>query len=69
MRIHLDYGRTGLDVELPDDRIVGPLAIRPAAPLADRYARWYETHRDDVSPNMESGPVEDHPPRRWLATH
>lgn len=35
MRIHLDYGKTGLDVELPDDRIVGPLAIRPAVPLAD----------------------------------
>jgi nickel-dependent lactate racemase len=35
MRITLDYGRTGLDVTLPDDRIVGPLAIRPAAPLAD----------------------------------
>src|SRR5438445_2690387 len=35
MRIRLDYGRTGLDVDLPDDRVVGPLAIRPAAPLAD----------------------------------
>src|SRR5436190_753890 len=35
MRIHLDYGKTGLDVDLPDDRIVGPLAIRPAPPLAD----------------------------------
>jgi lactate racemase len=35
MRIHLDYGRTGLDVDLPDDRLVGPLAIRPAPPLAD----------------------------------
>jgi nickel-dependent lactate racemase len=35
MRITLDYGRTGLPVELPDDRVVGPLAIRPAAPLAD----------------------------------
>ena len=33
MRIRLDYGRTGLDVDLPDDRVVGPLAIRPAAPL------------------------------------
>ena len=33
MRITLDYGRTGLDVDLPDDRVVGPLAIRPAAPL------------------------------------
>src|SRR5260370_41656523 len=35
MRIQLDYGRTGLDVELRDDRVVGPLALRPAAPLAD----------------------------------
>ena len=35
MRITLDYGRTGLPVELPDDRLVGPLAIRPAEPLAD----------------------------------
>jgi lactate racemase len=33
MRVTLDYGRTGLEVELPDDRVVGPLAIRPAAPL------------------------------------
>src|SRR5690349_410049 len=38
MRVTLDYGRTGLDVELPDDRVVGPLAIRPAAPLADPEA-------------------------------
>src|SRR5436190_5030866 len=35
MRIHLDYGRTGLEVDLPEDRVVGPLAIRPAAPLPD----------------------------------
>ncbi len=35
MRVTLDYGRTGLPVELPDERVVGPLAIRPAAPLAD----------------------------------
>ncbi len=35
MRITLDYGRTGLPVDLPDDRVVGPLAIRPAAPLPD----------------------------------
>src|SRR5947209_8463677 len=35
MRITLDYGKTGLDVELPDDRVVGPLAIRPAAPLPE----------------------------------
>ncbi len=35
MRITLDYGRTGLPVNLPDDRVVGPLAIRPAVPLSD----------------------------------
>jgi nickel-dependent lactate racemase len=38
MRIHLDYGRSGLEVDLPDDRVVGPLAIRPAAPLPDPEA-------------------------------
>ncbi len=35
MRITLDYGRTGLPVELPEDRVVGPLAIRDVPPLAD----------------------------------
>src|SRR5919199_2443468 len=35
MRIELAYGRTGLEVDLPDPRVVGPLEIRPAAPLAD----------------------------------
>ena len=34
MRVTLDYGKTGLSVELPDDGVVGPLAIRPATPLA-----------------------------------
>ena len=38
MRIHLDYGRTGLDVDLPGERIVGPLTIRPAPPLPDPVA-------------------------------
>jgi nickel-dependent lactate racemase len=38
MRITLDYGRTGLEVDLPADRVVGPLAIRPAPPLADPEA-------------------------------
>ncbi|MCH7687467.1 MAG: hypothetical protein IH899_12425, partial [Planctomycetes bacterium] len=35
MRITLDYGKTGLEVELPDENVVGPLQIRPAEPLAD----------------------------------
>lgn len=38
MQVTLDYGRTGLTVDLPDDRVVGPLAIRPATPLADPSA-------------------------------
>ena len=35
MRVTLDYGRTGLDVELPDDRTLPPLEIKPAPPLPD----------------------------------
>jgi nickel-dependent lactate racemase len=38
VRIILDYGKTGLEVTLPDDRLVGPLAIRPAPPLPDASA-------------------------------
>ena len=35
MRITLDYGKTGLEVELPDENVVGPLQILPTEPLAD----------------------------------
>jgi lactate racemase len=35
MRIHLDYGRTGLDVELPDQNVVGCLKYQTSPPLAD----------------------------------
>jgi nickel-dependent lactate racemase len=35
MKVTLDYGRTGLTVELPADRIVGPLAIRDVPALED----------------------------------
>lgn len=38
MRVKLEYGKTGLEVELPDDRVVGSLAIKPAPPLADPTA-------------------------------
>src|SRR5229473_4607151 len=34
MRVKLDYGRTGLEVELPEKNLVGPLHIRDAEPLA-----------------------------------
>jgi nickel-dependent lactate racemase len=37
-RFTLDYGRNGLEVELPADRVVGPLEIRNVPPLADPEA-------------------------------
>jgi nickel-dependent lactate racemase len=33
MKIKLDYGKTGLEVNLPTERVVGPLAIKDVAPL------------------------------------
>jgi nickel-dependent lactate racemase len=38
MRVRFDYGRTGLEAELPTERVVGPLAIRPAPPLVNPEA-------------------------------
>ena len=38
MQVHLEYGRTGLEVELPDRNVVGCLQYRPAEPLADAEA-------------------------------
>ena len=35
MRVQLDYGKTGLDVELPDDRVAGLLQTQDAERLAD----------------------------------
>jgi lactate racemase len=35
VRVHLEYGRTGVDVELPDRNVVGCLQYRSAEPLAD----------------------------------
>lgn len=35
MRVRLEYGRTGLWVELPDEKVVRKLAYKEAVPLAD----------------------------------
>jgi lactate racemase len=48
MRITLDYGRTGLEVDLPDDRLVGPLTIRPADPLPDPAAAIADAIKNPV---------------------
>lgn len=38
MRVRLEYAREGLEVELPDDRVVRELAYKDAAPLANPHA-------------------------------
>src|SRR5262245_54923485 len=38
MKVTLDYGRTGLAVEIPSDRVVGPLAIKNVPALDDPEA-------------------------------
>jgi len=40
MRVRLEYGRTGLDVDLPDDRPVRKLAYKDATPLPDPTAAF-----------------------------
>jgi nickel-dependent lactate racemase len=42
MRFHLDYGRTGLEVELPEKHVVRCLRYQPAEPLADPEAAVLE---------------------------
>ena len=36
MRIKMDYGKTGLMVDLPNDKVIGPLEIKNAIPLANQ---------------------------------
>lgn len=36
MRIKMDYGKTGLIVDLPSDKVIGPLEIKNAIPLANQ---------------------------------
>lgn len=38
IEVSLDYGKTGLSVRLPADRVVGPLEIRKVEPLKDAEA-------------------------------
>jgi nickel-dependent lactate racemase len=42
MRFHLDYGRAGLEVELPEKHVVKCLRYQPAEPLADAEAALAE---------------------------
>ena len=38
MRVRLDYGKTGLEADLPDENLRGVLRVSPAPPLADTDA-------------------------------
>ena len=42
MRITLEYGKDGLDIELPDDRVIGPLTIKHVTPIAKPEGRLRE---------------------------
>jgi lactate racemase len=35
MRVRLDYGKTGIEAELPDDNLIGVLGLTPAPPVHD----------------------------------
>jgi lactate racemase len=48
MRITMEYGKTGLEVELPKDRIVGPLAIKQVLPLENPEGVLEEALRNPI---------------------
>ena len=51
MKITLDYGKTGLPVTLPEDRLLAPpLAIRPANPLPNSEAARREVVPSPILP-------------------
>ncbi len=55
MRVRLEYARTGLEVELPDERVVRKLAYKDAVPLADPIAELDSvlTHPNGTPPLAE----------------
>ncbi|HLK59637.1 MAG TPA: lactate racemase domain-containing protein, partial [Chthonomonadaceae bacterium] len=50
MRLRLDYGRTGLEVELPDKNLIGVLGLTPAPPLPDPTAATEEALAAPIGP-------------------
>jgi lactate racemase len=48
VRVTLDYGRTGLECELPEDRVVGPLAIRATEPLPNPAEALVEALKNPI---------------------
>ncbi|MEN6494197.1 MAG: nickel-dependent lactate racemase [Thermoguttaceae bacterium] len=53
MRVHLEYGRTGLEVDLPDQNVVKCLGYKPGTPLADpQQAVWEQLARPSGTPPL-----------------
>lgn len=53
MHITLDYGKTGLDVEILDEHLVGPLAMKPISPLPDPAASLADALQQPIgSPSL-----------------
>ena len=43
MRVELEYGKTGLEVELPDEHVVRSLAYKDAIPLTDPHTSFLQS--------------------------
>ena len=49
MRVKLDYGKTGLEVTVPDDRLIAPpLSLREVPPLANAEQAIEESLRNPI---------------------
>ena len=48
MLVKLDYGTTGLEVDIPDHNLVGPLELCPVAPLPDPQSRLRDVLADPI---------------------
>jgi len=55
MLINLDYGTTGLEVDIPDQNLIGPLELSPADPLPDPQASL----RDMLACPIGSAPLAE----------
>ena len=63
MRVTLEYGRTGLEVELPDASVVRTLSYRSAEPLGDPAAAL----RQRLEQPTGSAPLAERAARRQTA--
>jgi len=71
MRVRLEYARTGLEVDLPDERVVRSLAYKNAEPLADPQAsfgrRVGQSHRHATLAELARGARTLHRDLRYHA--